>query len=245
MKPSLILIPGFMCDARLFTTQIRAFESTHAVEVICVDAKARTIAEMARSILDQAPDRFAVLGLSMGGIVAMEIARQAADRLVHLALFDCNPMPDTNASSAERVRQIVLVKSGSLPEVMRNLHIKRYFTAGDFDAKIADLCLDMALARGGEAFVNHQHALMTRPDQLDALSQIRLPTLLACGAGDRLCSPHIHILMHQTIPGSRLEIIAQSGHLPTLDQPAATVRILRDWLRSAALLDESGEGFIL
>jgi len=224
------MIPGFMCDDRLFEPQIRAFGQSHDVRVICADATATSIASMAHGVLTQAPCSFTLMGLSMGGIVAMEITRVAAERVGRLALFDCNPMPDSAKSSAERKRQINLVRSGRLLEVMRTDHIPKYFAEGAQDNEIAQLCQDMAETRGANAFINHQHALIARPDQYGSLKEIKVPTLIACGAQDQLCPLSKHELMLGAIPNASLRVIPDAGHLPTLEQPEKTNQIIEAWL---------------
>ncbi len=97
----LVLLPGMMCDARLFVPQIGAISGRRAVMTAAVGG-ADTMAALAREVLAHAPPRFALAGLSLGGILAMEVLRQAPDRVERLALLDTNPRAETDAARARR-----------------------------------------------------------------------------------------------------------------------------------------------
>lgn len=189
-----------------------------------------TITGLAQRVLDVAPGRFALAGLSMGGIVAMEIIRQAPARVSRLALFDTNPLPDPPEKAPIRSEQIQKVRSGELNSVMREEMKPLYLAPGPGVSTILNLCMEMAEALGADVFEQQTHAIATRPDQCDTLRAVKVPTLIACGAEDQLCPIDRHQLMHQLVEGSRLEVISDAGHLPTLEQPDQTNRILHKWL---------------
>jgi len=221
-----------MCDARLFAPQIAAFSADRAVLVPPLTG-ANTIAGMAYSVLQCAPPQFALAGLSMGWIVAMEIMRRAPERVTHLALMATNPRAEDPAVSANRERQKAQVRQGHLPAVLRDEMKPNYLADSAQRGDILDLCMTMALQLGPEVFVSQSEALATRPDQQDSLKQVTVPSLILCGKEDRLCPPDRHILLAQLISGARLEIIDGAGHLPTLEQPEATNTALRIWLDGA------------
>lgn len=225
----LLLIPGMMCDARLFAPQIAAFSSQRAVMVANLTGQ-ETVAALAGDILATAPASFALAGLSMGGIVAMEIMARAPDRVSHLALLDTNPLAEAPERARVRLPQIEAVQAGDLRRVMRDEMKPHYLTEGPRTAEILDLCMAMAEALGPEAFVQQSRALATRPDQMQTLARVTVPTLVLCGAEDALCPPERHLLMRDTIPGADLEIIDGAGHLPTLEQPERVNAALAHWL---------------
>ena len=231
MAKTLIMIPGFMCDERLFEPQIRALGQRYDIRVICPDASETDMAQIAQSVLQGAPETFALFGLSMGAIIAMEVVKKAASRVERLALFDCNALPDTPENSVERNRQIELVSAGHLPEVMTQCHIARYFKDGLNSENLVQLCLDMAESRGAEAFVNHQTALIRRRDQRASLEQAKMPTLIACGEFDVPCPLGNHKLIQNLVPHAKLQVIAGAGHLPTIEQPEKTTQLIDEWLR--------------
>ncbi len=225
----LVLVPGMMCDGRLFAPQIAAFSGTRAVHLAPI-ARHDTMAELAAAILAEAPPRFALAGLSMGGIVAMEIVAQAPDRVERLALLDTNPLAETDEVRAMRAPQIARIEAGELRAVMRDEMKPNYLADGARRGELLDLCMDMALDLGSEVFVRQSRALAARPDQQETLADVRVPTLVLCGAEDALCPLERHERMHELVPRSRLEIIAGAGHLPTLEQPEATTAALGRWL---------------
>ena len=230
MNTPLVLLPGMMCDARLFTPQISLFAATRPV-VLMPLIKHVTIERLAKDILNHAPPKFALLGLSMGGIVAMEIIRQAPARVTHLALFDTNPKADTPARIIQRNKEIEQVKAGNLRAVMRDDMKPNYLADGQNKQEILDLCMVMAESHGADVFIQQTNALKTRQDYCTTLKNINIPTLIACGEKDSLCPLERHELMHQLIKGSRLCVIANAGHLPTLEQPKLSNKLIQNWLQ--------------
>lgn len=225
----LVLIPGMMCDARLFAPQIAALSGDRDLFLPSIH-HAANVEDLAAQVLANAPPRFALAGLSMGGIVAMEMLRQAADRIERIALMDTNALAEQGAIKARRLPQMRAVQDGHLARVMRDEMKPNYLTDGPKRAEVLDLCMDMALTLGPHAFLRQSRALMDRPDQTDTLRAADLPALVLCGRDDALCPIHRHELMASLIPGARLEIIEQAGHLPTLEQPEETTAALQRWL---------------
>lgn len=227
----LVLIPGMMCDARLFAPQIAALSGERMITCAPISRRAR-VDELATDILANTPPVFALAGLSMGGIVAMEILRQAPDRVERIALLDTNPRAEANAVKAARLPQMQSVRDGKLRSIMRDEMKPNYLTDGPRRAEVLDLCLDMALGLGPHVFLNQSRALMDRPDQTETLRAADLPALVLCGRDDTLCPIHRHELMAGLIGGSTLEIIDGAGHLPTLEQPETTNAALLRWLEA-------------
>lgn len=225
----LVLLPGMMCDARLFAPQVGALSADRAVMVVPI-AGADRVEALAAGVLAHAPPRFALAGLSMGGIVAMEILRQAPGRVDRIALLDTNPLAEAEAVKARRIPQMDKVAAGQLMAVMRDELKPNYLTDGPRRAEILDLCMSMAEALGPEVFHRQSRALMHRPDQSETLRDARIPALVLCGEDDALCPIARHELMHSLMPGSTLTVIREAGHLPTLEQPEVTTAALRSWL---------------
>ena len=226
----LVLLPGMMCDARLFDRQIAAISGRRAIHVAPMTGT--SIAACAALILKHSPPTFALAGLSMGGIVAMEMLRQAPDRIERLALLDTNPLAETPEIQARREPQIEKVQNGQLLAVMRDEMKPHYLADGPNRTTILDLCMEMAQALGSEIFVAQSRALQSRPDQTETLRNCTVPTLILCGAEDTLCPVHRHTLMHELVTHSTLEVIENAGHLPTLEQPDQTTAALIRWLET-------------
>lgn len=225
----LILLPGMMCDARLFGPQIEALSGKMPVMTFPLHQH-DSVEALAAEILAHAPPAFALAGLSMGGIVAMEVLRQAPARTQKLALLDTNPLAETSEVKARRAPQIEAVKNGKLRNVMRDEMKPNYLADGPHQGAILDLCMAMATDLGPEAFLRQSHALMNRPDQRQTLSAYSGKTLVLCGREDGLCPVERHQLMHDLLPNSVFEIIEEAGHLPTLEQPNKTTAALIRWL---------------
>jgi pimeloyl-ACP methyl ester carboxylesterase len=218
-----------MCDGRLFGPQIAAFSGRIPIQIAPMGGH-DNMADLAAGVLAHAPPRFALAGLSMGGILGMEILRQAPDRVAGIALMDTNPLAERPEVQARRAPQIDAAQAGGLRRVMAEEMKPNYLTEGPNRAAILDLCMDMALDLGAEVFVNQSRALRDRPDQCDTLRAFTGPALVLCGRDDALCPVERHTLMHGLMPQSRLEIIEQAGHLPTLEQPHMTNAALARWL---------------
>jgi pimeloyl-ACP methyl ester carboxylesterase len=225
----LVLVPGMMCDARLFMPQFAAFSGRRTL--VCAPISGRScIEKLASDILTDAPPRFALAGLSMGGIVAMEVLRQAPGRVERIALLDTNPLAETDEVKARRFPQMIAVREGRLVTVMRDEMKPNYLSDGPKRDDILSLCMEMALNLGPNVFLSQSRALMDRPDQSDTLRKANLPALVLCGRDDTLCPVSRHELMAELIPGTRLEIVEGAGHLPTLEQPEKTNMALARWL---------------
>ena len=229
MKEPLLLLPGMMCDARLFQAQIAAFSSERPVMVMPMTGH-DTIEGLAQDVLDHSPPRFALAGLSMGGILAMEIIRRAPERVTRLALLDTNPKAELPEVQARRQPQIARAKQGRLRDVMVEEMKPNYLVDGPHRAAILDLCLQMAQDLGPDVFISQSKALASRPDQQDALRSVDVPTLVLCGRADTLCPIGRHELMRDLIPDASLVIIENAGHLPVLEQPEKTNEALKAWL---------------
>lgn len=227
----LVLLPGMMCDARLFTPQIAALSGKYPILSAPIGGQ-DTMQALAAEVLACAPQRFALAGLSMGGIVAMEILHQAPDRVAGLALMDTNPLAELDEVKARRGPQIDAAKGGNLRKVMADEMKPNYLTDGPRRAAILDLCMDMAMDLGPDVFVNQSRALRDRPNQSNTLRGFTGPALVLCGRDDALCPVSRHELMHDLMQQSQLEIIENAGHLPTLEQPQHTTAALTRWLET-------------
>jgi pimeloyl-ACP methyl ester carboxylesterase len=227
----LILLPGMMCDARLFEPQIAGLAGLRPIISAPIPEHANMTAG-AQDFLSWAPPKFALAGLSMGGILAMEILRQAPDRVQGLALMDTNHLPETEQVKLNRKPQITAVLEGNLVRVMRDEMKPNYLTNGPNRAAILELCMAMAKDLGPNIFVSQSKALRDRIDQTDTLRSFVGPTLILCGRDDVLCPVARHQLMNKLMPQSILKIIENAGHLPTLEQPDQTTAALSQWMES-------------
>lgn len=227
----LVMLPGMMCTGELFREQIAHFSAERVVQIAPLNGH-RYVHSLAEQVLKQAPPKFALCGLSMGGIVALEVLRQAPARVVGLALLDTNPLAELDSVKQRRYPQIVKVRAGGLLEVMRDEMMPNYLADADENPELLDLCAHMAMELGRDVFIRQSLALRDRPDQVNTLRAVRVPTLVLCGEKDKLCPLGRHQMMHQMVPGSTLAVVADAGHLPVLEQPIETNRHLQAWLHA-------------
>lgn len=235
MAEPLVFLPGMMCDARLFGPQIAALSPEYSIMVSPV-TRGERIEEIASGLLDELPARFALAGLSMGGIVAMEVLRRAPDRVTRLALMDTNPLPETPQVAAAREPQIVKARAGRLQDVMRDEMKPHYLAPGPYRNEVLSLVMDMADALGPDVFVRQSRALQRRRDQQSTLRKCKVPALVLCGAHDARCPVKRHTFMAELIHGAELHVLDHAGHLPTLEAPDETTAALRAWMRQPLYL---------
>jgi pimeloyl-ACP methyl ester carboxylesterase len=191
-----------------------------------------TMAAIAGRILADAPPRFALAGLSMGGYVCFELARQAPDRVARLALLDTSARPDTPEVTRRRHAQIALARGGRFAEVADQQFPLLIHPSRQSDPAVRELVRLMADETGPEAFIRQQQAIMGRVDSRPGLGAIDRPTLVLVGDSDQLTPPELSAEIAGSIPGSRLVVVAGTGHLTTLDQPDQVTRALVAWLRA-------------
>lgn len=227
----LILLPGMMCDARLFAPQIAVLQDSMRISVPLA-VSAPNMAQLAAEVLADAPDRFALGGVSMGGILAMEIIRQAPQRVTHLALIDTNPFAERDEVKARRTPQMDAVRDGRLAAVMCDEMKPSYFTHRADNADLLDLTMAMARDLGPDAFIAQSLALRDRPDYEATLRHVTCSTLILCGRHDQLCPVERHEAMKAMIPHARLCIVEEAGHLPTIETPGIVTTALQELLET-------------
>ena len=218
-----IFLPGSLCDERVFADQLREIDQPCEVADLTLDD---SIAAMAIRVLRAAPPRFALVGLSMGGIVASEIARVAPERVLAMALLDTNLGVADDLQLRTRRRWASDVRSGRFAQVVEEL-VPALTISPEAHGP---LIVEMATAVGPAGFLRQNEALIHRRDQLSVISRFQGPILIACGSDDRLCSPRVHADLAARFAHARLLVVEQAGHLSSIDQPEALTSGLTDWL---------------
>jgi pimeloyl-ACP methyl ester carboxylesterase len=233
-RPTLLLVPGLLCDAAVWASLRPALELQ--VDILVADhGTLDSLAAMAERVLETAPARFAIAGHSMGGRVAFEVLRLAPERVAGLALLDtaCHPLARGAAGEQERHGRLALLATARR-EGMRAM--ARQWVQGMVhparlgDAALIDAILDMFERKTPDLFAAQIHALLSRPDACGLLENIRCPTLVLCGAQDSWSLPQGHRDMAAAIRGSRLELIEDCGHMAPMEKPAEVSAALATWL---------------
>ncbi len=231
VRETLVMLPGMMCDERLFAHQIAVLKENYHIIVPKLNMPA-TIEGMARRTLAEveAPI-FNLLGLSMGGIVAMSMVTIAPQRIRRLALLDTSHLADSPERITIRNRQIEDVKAGKLRQVFAEEMKPIYLAKANRKNRILlSLLIDMALDMSADTFIVQSLALRDRAEHSATLSNFRGPTVLLCGAEDSLCPPSRHQEMLGLFENAALNVIENCGHISTLEQPTAVTRVLLKWL---------------
>jgi pimeloyl-ACP methyl ester carboxylesterase len=231
---NLVLLPGLLNDAQLWQHQLQALAPFAEVSVGDL-TQHDNMAQQAASVLAQAPvGPFALAGLSMGGYVALEIMRQAPERIIALALLDTSARPDTAEATANRHKLIEQAQrdfSQVAPALMQKLlhpdHLQQ--------VALTDAFAQMAERVGKDAFIRQQTAIMTRIDSRPSLPHIKCPVLVLCGREDGVTPLEVHEEMVACIPRATLTIVEHSGHLSALEQPETVSDAMQIWLKSTVV----------
>lgn len=229
----LALVPGSGCDERLFAHQIRELSPDATIHLVDNVSYSR-IEELAREELEKLPERFALAGLSMGGLVALEMIRQAPERISGLALLDTLPEPGL-ASDRTNHRLAIATISLRLYGPIEKMMWPRYVAPGRLeDGELRGLVKDMMIANGVRGLINQQRIFITRPDYRPILRTIGVPALVLVGEEDTLAPPRASVEAASEIPDAELVVVPGSGHLSTLEAPEAVTTALRSWLERVA-----------
>jgi pimeloyl-ACP methyl ester carboxylesterase len=226
----LVFIPGLLCTAELFTPQVAALWP-HGPVTIASTLEGETIAQMATTILAQAPPEFALIGLSMGGMISLEIMRQAPERVRKLALLSTSARPAPPAQTTLFGEMLAQARSGDAVTVMSEGLTAVLHPNHQQDPALRALNRRMATAMSVEAFARQAAAVRTRVDSRPSLAAIAVPTLVLVGEQDHLTPLDLAQEMATAIPQARLVIVPECGHASTLEQPQAVNYALREWLR--------------
>lgn len=229
MKTPLVLLPGLLCDDRLWLPQTQVLGNIADISTADLTWD-DSIASMAGRVLADAPANFALAGLSMGGYVALEIMRQAPGRVEKLALLDTAAAPDTAEQTARRRGLIELAAKGRFKGVTPRLLPLLIHPSKIDDAELTGVVMDMAEDIGMDAFLRQQQAIMGRADSRPLLADITCPTLVLCGEDDAITPLSVHRDMAAQIPDAHLIVVEDCGHLSTLERPEPVNRALEDWL---------------
>ena len=226
----ILLVPGLVCSPRIFAPVVPALWRFGPVTV-ANHIRNDNMGSIARKILAEAPPRFALAGHSMGGYIAFEIMRQAPERVAKLALMNTQARPDTPKASERRRGQIARAKAGEFSAILDDLFAGFVHPSRRDDASLRQVVNDMGDDVGPEAFARQLSAIMSRPDSRPSLAWIKCPTLVLSSDEDKTVPNSLSTEMAGGIPGAKLVVIPDCGHLTPLEQPQATADALVEWLR--------------
>ena len=226
-REPLILVPGLSCDDALWSAQRTDLADIADIR-IADTLQDDSIAAMATRLLDNAPPRFAIAGLSMGGYVTMEVWRRAPQRVSRLALLDTSARADTADQIRLREAAIHTARERGFEKVLRGSLSQ--LVHDDASGAVFDAVVEMASRVGFETYVRQQQAIMNRIDSRADLTGVDVPALVLVGDTDRLTPPDLAMKMAQAIPGAVYREMPRCGHMASMERPAEVTTALREWL---------------
>jgi pimeloyl-ACP methyl ester carboxylesterase len=227
---SLILLPGLACDAELFAGQLPTLVAQHDVTVSNVHTRCATLPQMATTLLAEHPGAHVFVGVSMGGMLLLELLRQAPQRVRAGALLGSTARPDTPELIKLRSQACELFAAGRMDEVLRaNLPLSFHPDSASRRDLVADY-LAMIRRAGADQLIAQNRAVMARVDSRPRLSAIACPLLVICGDADTITPPDQAAEIATAVPGARLKMVPRAGHMLTMEQPALVTSLLTDWL---------------
>ena len=235
-KTPLLLVPGVLCSPRLFAAQVAALQGD--AEIVVPDWRKAPLSiwdsweSAARWVMDQMPaEKFALAGLSLGGMLAVEIMQVAADRVTKLALLDTGMRSQSEAERAVRRARIRLADEGHF-ELVLGMQMTRFIPAYRLpDKPLVDEVMTMCGEIGVEIYKRQEELAAIRVDRRPDLPRIKYPTIVVCGRDDAATPLFLSEEIAKAIPAAALVVIEQCGHLVTMEKPEATNEILQVWLR--------------
>lgn len=226
-RPDLLLLPGLLNDGELWRDQLEALADIADCQVGDLTG-ADTLGEVAEQVLDAAPPVFALAGFSLGGYVAQEILRQAAQRVTRLALLDTSYKADTPARAQQRRAQEAAVRKGAFHGFGDSLMRAYTDPVHHGDTALMHRIRAMTQRLGAEVFLRQSG--LERHDGSAVLRAFDRPALVLVGEHDGITPPAVHEQMAALLPDATLVRVPQSGHLSPMEQPEAVSTALRDWL---------------
>ena len=224
-----LLLPGLACDAMMWRDQLDALAPFGPLRVSDVHSRFDSLPQMAAALLAEHTGPLRLCGASMGGMLALEVMRQAPGRVSALALLGSSARPDTAELLQLRREAIVLFEQGRMLEVLLANVAFAFDPLNAQQPALVRSYLDMIVRAGANQLIAQNHAVMARPDSRPLLPTLNCPVLVACGASDLLTPPECSREMAELIPGARFELIDECGHMLTLEQPARVNALLIDW----------------
>ncbi|EAQ02815.1 hydrolase, alpha/beta fold family protein [Pseudooceanicola batsensis HTCC2597] len=232
MTDPIVFLPGYLCDQRLFCAQ--TFDLSRDHMVIQAPLIGERCEEMASALIPHLPRRFALVGASLGGIVALEILRKAPDRVARVCLVSTDALPDAPNVAADREPLLVQARIGRMDEAVRAALPAGALAPGPGRMATQELFAEMAGPFGAGAFEVQTRAMQRRRDHQSSLYRAQCPIRIIAGAHDTLVTPKRQEFMAGLAPTARFDCLDTAGHLPSLEDPHAVTAILRDWLHPAA-----------
>jgi len=224
----LVLLPGMNCSARLWAS----LDLSDDHPLITPALTEPTMSGQVERLIEQLPERFGLIGLSLGGIVAMALARLSPDSVTRLCLMSTNPHAPTKQQRTAWTRQRAQLAAGRTARDLQRDLLPALLSRTVIDEQPAIVEQTLLMADDvGRVDLDAQLSLQgTRIDERPALAELTCPTLVIAAREDLLCSVDRHVELSRLITGSTLVVVDQAAHLSPLERPGELSRAIRDWL---------------
>ena len=232
MRPQVYILPGTLCTDLMFEQQISVLErANYEVTVVPFNAEESIASLVDLTVKTMANQPGVVIGFSMGGIVALELANHYPELITKLCLLSTNYHADTEEKRLARQAHIKQAEQNSLLSVIEHSYLPNYFYC--HQQAHADIVVKMANELGLTAFKAQLNALATRKHNLSALENISKPVLILAGQQDKLCIAEYQHAMHEACRHSDLILLDRCGHFPTLERGQLVSQLLLAWLEES------------
>lgn len=235
MSEPVVFLPGMMCDARVWATQMTVMSYERSVTIAPVCAGDR-IEEMASGLLSSLPPKFALVGHGMSGALALELFRRAPERVIRLALLGTNPLSDTPQEAADREPRMIGAKAGRFERMLEADILPRHVGTGPRRGAAMGELSEMAMSLGADLFAKQERAMQRRRDQQGTLRRITQPTLILAGSEDQVVPLKRQEFLAELIPYAKLKVLQGAGHMAMLEDPEGVTEALYEWMRQPLVL---------
>lgn len=230
----LVVLPGFMQDARSFMPQI--VELGKDRQIVLPRLVGETVEQMSLSAIPDLPRRFALIGHGLGGDVAFDILRRLPEAVTRIALVSTDALPEPPAIAARREARLVSARAGRLAEALAEDVPPAAVAPNDWKDDVLALMQDMGLGLGLEAYIRQTRVLQRRPDQQRTLRKHRVPAVIIAGRADTLLPLRRQEFLAELMPLGRLSVVEEAGHMPQLEQPETVNEVLQEFLAGPMVL---------
>lgn len=235
MAEPLVLLPGMMCDARVWATQLTVLSYQRPVTIAPM-CNGDRVEEIASELLSCLPSKFALCGHGIGGAIALEVFRRAPERVIRLALIGTNPLCDTPQEAADREPRIIGAKSGRFAQMLDHEILPRHVGNGPLRGDAIAQMQEMAMSLGADVFARQERVMQRRRDQQSTLRRITQPTLILAGSDDQIVPLKRQEFLADLIPYAKMGILDGVGHMAMLEDPEGVTEALYTWMRQPLVL---------
>lgn len=230
----ILILPGTLCTGAMFTHQVNHLAALCDNINVVQFTTEKTLVEMAEKVIVAANNKpCALIGFSMGGIVAIALAKTRPDLIAKLALVNSNCHGDLPERKAPRAAQIKQARSGAFTDLITKTFLPNYlYTTNSEHEKTI---VDMAETLGAHCFEAQALALEDRDDSLSTLEKLDVEVLIIGGMQDKICPAKHQKIMHDALKHSELALLEECGHFSPLEQAEQVSALLAKWYSSPLL----------